>query len=148
VDGVGFTHQDNFIGLVYLSDYTETPYIMMGLETEAADYAFLAQATELIGQEDSLNMGIDLENGAFILNSSTNTDPGTYDVYVLRIDDQGEAAFGASGLVLAPNTTVYLQYLAWTTNGQPMLAEVDNNDDGTIDETFELPDTTDEFIWE
>ena len=120
----------------------------MGIETEEADYAFLVQATELVGESDTLNMGIDLENGEFILNSSENEYAGIYDVHILRIDDQSLSAFGVSGLELDPYTTLYLQYADWVNNGDSMEAEIDLDDDGVIDEVWDLPDSSDEFYWE
>ncbi|MFM8321388.1 MAG: hypothetical protein ACKOC5_10770 [Chloroflexota bacterium] len=148
VEALGVSNDGKFFGLAYLSDYTETPVVSMGIEGEEVSYAFIAQATELTGAEDTLNVGIDLETGEFVLNSQDNVDPGTYDIYILRLDQDGLAAFGTSGLILEPGETVYLQYLNWTTNGQVLTAEVDLDGDGVIDQVLELPDTSDEFTWE
>ena len=49
---------------------------------------------------------------------------------------------------MAPDTTIYLQYLLWGDNGDPMLAEIDYGNDGVIDEEVELPDTSDDFDWD
>lgn len=148
VDALGVANDGKFFGLSYLSTYTETPLISMGIEQEDVSYAFMAQATDLPGDEDTINVGIDLEAGQFVLNSSENKQKGVYDVYVLRLTPDGEEAFGTSGLTLNPGNTIYLDYLTWLTNGQSMTAQLDTNDDGTPDETIELPDTSDEFIWE
>ncbi len=148
VDALGVANEGNFFGLSYISNYTETPVISMGIEGQDVSYAFMAQATKLTGEEDALNVGVDLDTGQFVLNSSENKNPGTYDVYVLRLDQAGLASFGTSGLELDPGYSIYLDYANWQTNGQSMSAGVDNNDDGTIDETLELPDTSDEFTWE
>ena len=148
VDAIGVANEEGFFGLVYISDYAETPVILMGVETEEADYAFWVQATELLGEEDTLNVGIDLDTGEFILNSSDNEYPGVYDIHVLRIDEHAISAFGVDGLEIDPFITIYLQFQNWVENGENMVAEVDLDDDGYIDETIELPDTSDEFYWE
>jgi len=148
VDALGVANEDNFFGLVFLTDYVDTPVVMMGIETEDADYAFWIQATELVGEEDTLNVGIDLDSGEFILNSSENEFEGVYDIHVLRIDDESISAFGSDGIVLDPFVTVYMQFTDWVSNGEAMIAEIDIDDDGFIDESIELPDTSDEFIWE
>ena len=134
--------------LTYITDYSESPVVMMGIETDQADYAFMVQATELVGAEDNFLVAVDLATGEFILNTSDNQEASSYDFYVLRIDDAGLSAFGTAGFSMDPDTTVFLQYAAWTDNGAPMLAEIDYGNDGQIDETKELPDTSDEFIWE
>ena len=108
----------------------------------------MVQATELVGAEDNFLVAVDLATGEFILNTSDNQEASSYDFYVLRIDDAGVSAFGTTGFLMDPDTTVFLQYAAWTDNGAPMLAEIDYGNDGQIDETKELPDTSDEFIWE
>ena len=79
---------------------------MMGVETGQADNAFWVQATEFTGIEDTLNVAVDLETGEFILNSSENEYAGTYELHVLRIDDEGFSAFGTDGLVLDPFSTI------------------------------------------
>jgi len=148
INQIYYKNEDNFFGLAYLTDYVDTPVVMMGIETEDADYAFWIQATELVGEEDTLNVGIDLDSGEFILNSSENEFEGVYDIHVLRIDDESISAFGSDGIVLDPFVTVYMQFTDWVSNGEAMIAEIDIDDDGFIDESIELPDTSDEFIWE
>jgi hypothetical protein len=147
IDNIGISGDGKTYAVVYQTNYTETPEVYLGIETEAADYAFLVQATELTGEEDTLNIAIDMENQVLALTTSGNTEPGTFDFYVLRIDDSGEAAFGTSGYSMQPNASLYLLYSEWPGPGTPMQAWLDTNDDGEPDETFELPDTSDEFEW-
>jgi hypothetical protein len=134
--------------LTYYTDYAESPIIELGMETPEADYAFLVQATEILGQEDAFDVGIDLAEGDFIINTSYNTEPVTFDVYVLRIDDEGEHVFGSDGVVMEPENTLYLNYLEWIEDGSVMYADFDYQNDGEIDESIELPDEADEFYQE
>ncbi len=147
VDIVAIASAENFHGLVYQTDYIETPIVSIGVEKEDVAYAFIVQGTEVTGAEDTLNVGVNLDTGEFVLDSDQNTDPGKYDVYALRIDNEDFSAFGTSDLLLDPNTSIYLQYQSWLANGQPMQAEIDRGNDGEIDEVTELPDTSDEFEW-
>jgi hypothetical protein len=148
-DAIGVANDGQFYGLVYLTDYSETPIVEMGIENpDGTAYAFQAQATELVGQEDTLNIGIDLDTGQFILNSSENKEAATYSIDILRLTPDGLFAFGARDLVLDPEATIYLDYLNWPAGDAPMTAEVDTNSDGTIDNTLELPNTSADFEWE
>jgi hypothetical protein len=126
--------------LTYWSTYTESPVIELGLETEEADYAMSVQATELTGTEDAFDVVLDMETDEFILNTSYNTEPSTYELYVLRIDDEGEYIYGASDVVMEPENTAYIQFTNWQGEGSPLPVEFDYENDGEIDETFELPD--------
>jgi hypothetical protein len=134
--------------LTYFTDYAESPIIELGMETPEADYAFMVQATEIIGEEDAFDVGIDLVEGDFIINTSYNTEPVTFDVYVLRIDDTGEHVFGSDNVVMEPENTLYLNYLEWQEDGSVMYADFDYENDGEIDESIELPDEADEFYQE
>ncbi|MEM7032559.1 MAG: hypothetical protein AAF629_23600 [Chloroflexota bacterium] len=129
--------------LTYSTAYTDSPLIIFGVETDEADYAFLVQATELTGEEDTFDVAVDLDVGDFIIDTSFNTDDSVYDAFVLRIDDEGEAVFGDAGIVLEPDTTLYLNYLEWEEDGSVMFADFDYNGDGEIDESLELVDEQD-----
>ena len=126
--------------LTYGTDYADSPLIILGVETPAADFAFLVQATELVGAEDTFDVAIDLDVGDFIIDTGFNVESSTYDVAVLRIDDDGDHIFAGPDLVMEPDTTLFLNYLEWKEDGSVMYADFDNNNDGQIDETFELPD--------
>jgi hypothetical protein len=147
IDNIGISGDGQTYAVVYQTNYTETPEVYLGIETETADYAFLVQATELTGEEDTLNIALDLQEQVLVLTTSGNTEPGMFDFYVLRIDDESESAFGTSGYSMQPDASLYLLYSEWPGPGSPMQAWLDANDDGEPDETFELPDTSDEFIW-
>ncbi len=149
IDTIGVANDERFFGLVYMTNYTETPIVELGIENDdGSAYAFQAQATELTGEEDTLNVGIDLDSGQFILNSSDNTNPGTYTIDILRLTPEEILAFGTQDLVLDPEATIYLNYLTWPAGDAPMTADVDANSDGTIDETIELPNTSGDWTWE
>ncbi len=140
-DSIGvFIHQSRH-QLTYYTDYAESPDIELGLETPEADYAMLVRATELVGVDDSFVVAVDMETNEFILNTSYNTDASTYEVYVLRIDDEGEMVFGADDVVLEPDNTAYIAFAAWE-EGAGLPVQFDYENDGEIDDEIELPDVT------
>jgi hypothetical protein len=148
VDSIGVAIDESRHQLTYLTDYAESPIIMLGVETEEADYAFLAQATDIVGVNDSFDVAIDLAVGDFIINTSYNEESITFDFWVLRIDDTGEHVFGSTDLIMEPENTAYLNYLEWVEDGTIMVLDMDYDNDGEIDESFEIPDEGDEYTWD
>lgn len=130
--------------LTYMTSYTESPDVMMGLETDEAAYAFIVRATELTGAMDTFDVVLDLATSEFILNTSYNEQPSTYEIWVLRIDDEGERVFGASDVVMDPENTAYIPFTAWEGEGSGLSVEFDFENDGEIDDVYELPDITGE----
>ncbi len=131
--------------LTYYTDYAESPEIEMGLETAAADYAFIVRATELVGVEDSFDIALDMATHEFILNTSYNTEPSTYEIYVLQIDDEGERVFGSAEVVMEPENTAYIPFTDWIGEGSGLRIDFDYENDGEIDDQYELPDITGEM---
>jgi hypothetical protein len=104
VESINVTIDKSRHQINYFTNYTESPDIELGLETEEADYAMLLRATELVGGNDSFTVAVDMATNEFIINTSDNTDPSTYEVYVLRVDDESEYVFGAPDLVMERKT--------------------------------------------
>jgi hypothetical protein len=67
---------------------------------------------------------------------------------MIRIDDNGEDAFGVDEIVMQPNETIYFNFLDWGQDGGFLTASIDQDNDGMIDETVELPDELEIFIWD
>jgi hypothetical protein len=148
IDSINVATDQSRHQLTYYTDYAESPIMELGIETPAADYAFLVQATEIVGEQDAFVVAVDLAEGDFIINTSYNTDPVTFDVYVLRIDDDGEYVFGSDGVVMEPGNTLYLNYMEWVEDGSVMYADFDYENDGEIDESVELPDEAEQWLEE
>ena len=134
--------------LIYTSNTGGSPVVMLGLETEQADYAFLVRTAEPIETRAAFDIAIDLETGEFILNTRTMNESSKYAFSMLRISEQqGEEAFGVAEMVIQPNDTIYYHFLGWGRDGGFMTARIDRGNDGVIDETLELPDELDTFTW-
>jgi hypothetical protein len=130
--------------LSYRTYSPETPVMLVAIETEESDYLFAVQGYEL-AEGEAVNLSLDTTEGWLSLDSIDNTESGSYDLIVAKYDDQGEQLFGAEEIVLDPDDVVYVDYLKWPGNNQPMEMDVDLGGDGTVDEVLEVGDVTDEF---
>jgi hypothetical protein len=128
--------------LSYRSESPETPVMLVGIETDAADYLFAVQGYELAAGE-AVNLSLDTREGWLSIDSIDNAESGSYDLFVAKYDDQGEQVFGAEEVVLDPDDVVYVDYLKWPGNSQPMALDVDRGGDGSVDEVLEVSDVTD-----
>ncbi|KAB8140048.1 hypothetical protein F8S13_25575 [Chloroflexia bacterium SDU3-3] len=126
----------------YRTQNTVTPYIQVAVETDAADYLFGIYGEEMAPGE-ALNLALDTKQGWLSLDSIDNAEPGSYSIEVAKYDDASEQIFGAGGVVLEPDDVVYIDYLKWPGNNQPMALDVDYGGDGSVDETLEVADITD-----
>jgi hypothetical protein len=128
--------------LSYRTTSGETPFMLVAIETSASDYLFGVYGEEMAPGE-ALNLSLNTKEGWLSIDSIDNKAPGSYSLVVAKYDDQGEQVFGAEGIELAPDDLVYVDYLKWPGNGQPMALDVDKGSDGSIDETLEVDDVTD-----
>jgi len=128
--------------LSYRTESGATPFMLVAVETDAADYLFGVYGEQMAPGE-ALNLSLDTKHGQLSVDSIDNTEPGSYSLEVAKYDDQGEQIFGAEGIKLAPDDVIYVDYLNWPGNGQPMALDVDYGGDGTVDETLEVADITD-----
>jgi hypothetical protein len=130
--------------LSYRTESPETPVMLVGIETDAADYLFAVQGYELAAGE-AVNLSLDTTEGWLSVDSIDNTESGSYDLIVAKYDDQGEQVFGAEEITLEPDDVVYVDYLKWPGNNQPMQLDVDRGGDGSVEEVLEVSDVTDEM---
>jgi hypothetical protein len=128
--------------LSYRTTSAETPVMLVGIETDAADYLFAVQGYEMESGE-ALNLALNTKEGWLSLDSIDNTASALYSLLVAKYDDQGEQVFGADDVALDPDDVIYVDYLKWAGNGQPMELDVDRGGDGTVDESLEVQDVTD-----
>lgn len=128
--------------LSYSTTSNETPVMLVGIETDAADYLFAVQGYEMESGE-ALNLALNTQEGWLSLDSIDNTASALYSLLVAKYDDQGEQVFGADDVALDPDDVIYVDYLKWAGNGQPMELDVDRGGDGEIDESLQVEDITD-----
>jgi hypothetical protein len=128
--------------LAYRTETGESPIMYVGIETDASDYYFAVQGYELAAGE-ALNLSLDTDEGWLAIDSIDNADSGSYAFAVVKYDEQGEQVFGAEDVVLDPDDVIYIDYLLWPGNGEPMELDVDRGGDGEVDETLTIEDMTD-----
>ncbi|HEY1012779.1 MAG TPA: hypothetical protein VGE07_08765, partial [Herpetosiphonaceae bacterium] len=131
--------------LSYRTTSDVSPVLLVGVETAAADYLFEVQGYEL-KEGEAVNLAIDTAAGTLSLDSIDNTAPASYSLYMVKYDEQTEQIFGADEIGLEPNDIVYVDYLKWPGNGQPMELDVDRGGDGTVEEALQIDDVTDELL--
>ena len=130
--------------LSYRTESGETPFMLVAVETDAADYQFGVYGEKMAAGE-ALNLSLDTKQGTLSIDTIDNTEAGSYSLEVARYDDKGEQVFGATGVAMAANDVLYIDYLKWPGNGKPMALDVDHGGDGTVDETLTVEDVTDTF---
>ncbi|MBE2222181.1 MAG: hypothetical protein IAF02_11600 [Anaerolineae bacterium] len=131
-----------YYGMTYSSDYSDSPDIVFGIETDDADYEFILRGTDL-EPGGAFNVELDYPNGDFILNTTGQEEYGIYQLLILRIDDEGEHVFGHNEIVLEPNDTMYANFLDWEGEGSSLYLDFDYESDGTLDDYIELEDRED-----
>ncbi len=136
------TFGPQYYGMTYSSDYSDSPDIVFGIETEDADYEFVVRGTDLEAG-GAFNVELDYPNGDFILNTTGQEEYGVYQLLILRIDDEGEHVFGHDEIVLEPNDTMYVNFLDWEGEGSSLYLDFDYESDGTLDDYIELEDQED-----
>ena len=130
--------------LSYRTTSAESPLMLVGVETDAADYLFAVQGYEL-AEGEAVNLSLDTEQGWLSLDSIDNTAGASYSLFMARYDEQGEQIFGADDIALDPNDVIYVDYLKWPGNGQALELDVDRGGEGDVDESLQIEDITDEM---
>lgn len=124
--------------LTYQPASSETPDILVGLDTSEAGYAFLVRGVEL-SAGGSVSITLDAGRGQFWFGTKGTTESATYDLLVLRAEDDQDTpeTFYADGLTLAPGEVVYVDWGAWTGKDE-LPVEIDSDGDGAINDRATL----------
>ncbi len=133
--------------LSYRTTSAETPVMLVGIETDEADYLFEIQGYEM-EEGEALNLSLNTTEGWLSLDSIDNAAPALYSLYMVKYDDNTEQIFGTDEIALEPDDVVYVDYLLWPGNGEAMALDVDYGGDGSVDETLQIDDVTDELVEE
>lgn len=134
-DMIDFSEDGSLV--TYRTQYSDSPDILLGIENEGADYAFLVKGVDL-GNGGTVKVYLD--KGTLAIATIENTAAATYGLAMYRIDDKGEQLFGHDSITLQPNAIAHLEYTEWQGEGDALTLNIDTNSDGTDDETLELTD--------
>lgn len=115
--------------------------LIVGLNSKKADYEFVARDVK-VTQSGSVGANLDMNDGKFTFVTDHNSDPGTAQVMMRMVSDQGEQFFANSGMALQENDAININFQNWQAEGDSMPVEVDHNNDGTVDEQVTLNDDT------
>ncbi len=137
VDVIAFAADGRAISYKTATDLT--PFITVGIETDAADYEFEVIAE---GDEDGQDLTLRIDPSAAFLAISKrgNDQTSTYDLAMTRYGDEDDEEFEATGIELVADATDYIRYGEWVGAGKPLRVEFDIDNDGTMDESVDVND--------
>jgi hypothetical protein len=127
-------------GMTYSPSASESPTLQIGFETPSDDYSFVVKGVDMEAK-GLINLSVNTEKGQLIIDTTGNTQNGTYSFEFDRIDDKTQSTFTAEEIPLAPADTLYINYGKWTGDKAALELSLDVGGDGTIDETVNLADS-------
>jgi hypothetical protein len=133
------TVSPNGSSLVYKTDGTESPNIVVGVENPGADYEFDIKGVDMEGG-GTVQLNLDDKQNILTLDTKDNKAAATYALVLTRIDDKGEQSFEHEGITLDPGDVVRIKFGDWTGQGGALTLELDKGGKGTDVETATLTD--------
>lgn len=131
--------------LAYHTETGETPDILLGFQTPAADYNLVIKGFDLTA-DDTVFISTDEAAGKVRIDAATDTTVA-FDLQLERLDDAGAVVFSTGQDVpIGPTDVLYVSYASWAGNGQPLALEIDRGGNGSIDARLSLVDAGDTFI--
>jgi hypothetical protein len=125
--------------LVYDTDQSESPTIIIGVEAAAADFAFEVQGVAMQGG-GALTVWLDAAAGDLVINAGKLTNSGAFSLALTRYEDEREETFHTDALALRAGAIVAINYADWTAQSAGMVVEVDADGDGVVDEEYTASD--------
>lgn len=127
-------------GMRYTSAQGESATIVVGVETEGADYLFTVRTHGGAGGE-SIEAELDPARGVLWLGfDGPAGGMNTFEIEVVRTDAAGDQTFSHSGNVQPNGSDLLLHYATWAGDGMPMSLGIDQTGDGTEDMVVPLDD--------
>jgi hypothetical protein len=85
-------------------------------------------------------MGIDRESNRLKVKSDGHESKELYDLKVVKLSKKGPEVFSHNDIALDAGAAWMVDYSSWEGEGHAMSISIDENDDGTVDETLGLAD--------
>ena len=123
----------------YVTSSDESPVVFIAAETEGPDYLFAIQAggqpgigiaAELVPEEQEIWFAVGGASAGMEV-----------ELYILRVDDEGEIEFTGTGIMDDEAAVLRLHYGDWVGDGGALTIDIDEDLDGNVDETITLDDT-------
>lgn len=121
--------------LVYETDQSESPTIIIGVETTAADFDFEIAGAQMQGG-GALTVLLDKAAGDLVINADKLRTSGLFSLIMTRYDDDSEETFYTDDLTLQAGAVIYISYAEWSAKRPEVVVEVDTDGDGAIDESY------------
>jgi hypothetical protein len=125
--------------VAYTTQGDESPDIVLGIETKAADYSFDVKGVLLRGG-GTITATLDQPQGQLAIATTGGTGLGTYSLEMVRTDDYGEVTFSHDRIPLSGGDTAYLRFGQWRSDGDSIPLAIDRGSKGSIDEVLDLTD--------
>jgi hypothetical protein len=125
--------------VAYTTQGDESPDMVLGMETKAADYSFDVKGVQLRGG-GTITATLDQPKGQLAIATTGGTGLGTYSLEMVRTDDYDEVTFSHDRIPLSAGDTAYLRFGQWRSDGDSMPLAIDRGSKGSIDEVLDLTD--------
>lgn len=119
----------------YDPEAAEDSLVTLTINGAEDDYYFAFDGLD-IDTGESLTFTFDETDGTLALDSDNGTEDDTYALTLRRVGDDGIATFTNDAVSFGDEDTEYIEYGEWDGNDDSLTFGVDENDDGTVDETF------------
>ncbi len=122
----------------YTTSGVETPIVELGMTLDGNDYQFeVASGSEANGVTVELHTDVPGQRLGVKINSRDGMASYGVRVHVLNA---GDVVFAHQGNTISATAIVWLEYGTWAGDGAPMTVSIDDDGDGTIDQTVMLTD--------
>lgn len=124
--------------IAYQTDYSESPYLVMGLEYPDASFELAVMGVDIQPGAETM-ITFDREKGQLVLRS-TASEYGVFLLEITRYDNENEETFESDEITLEPGDIIYFSVKNWTAQNSALEISFDDGGDGTIDEVLNMAD--------
>ncbi len=147
---VGFSSpKKGYEEVSYQFDGNASPRLKAGINTKngpAYEFLVMENSTNNITNRVlnasgvETRMGIDRESNRLKIKSDGHESRELYNLIVVRLSKKGPEVFSHHDIALDVGAAMIIDYSIWEGEGHAMFIGIDENDDGTVDETFDFAD--------
>lgn len=139
VDTIIFAGDSDHVA--YTTTGAETPVVELGLTLDGTDYLFeVTGVAETTGV--TIDLKVDVPTQKLAVKISSTDGSASYGLKVHALSS-GDVVFAHQGNTVSSTATVHLNYGTWAGQGTPMTFEVDDDSNGTIEQTLMVTDDGD-----
>ena len=139
VDTIIFAGDSDHVA--YTTTGAETPVVELGLTLDGTDYLFeVTGVAETTGVTIDLKVDVPAQKLAVKISSVDGSASYGLKVHALS---SGDVVFAHQGNTVSNTATVFINYGTWAGQGTPMTFEVDDDSNGTIEQTLMVTDDGD-----